>query len=179
MDSVIVSKEIIENKIHVIRGHKVMLDSDLALFYGVETKVLNQAIKRNISRFPIDFMFQITNEEWENLKSQIVASSWGGRRKLPYAFTEHGVLMLSSVLNSEKAIQVNIQIIRVFNNLRQLASSPVQEISEFKKLLLLYMEANDHKQQEQDNKIFDIIQVLNNLLEGPKESKQIGFRAEE
>ena len=167
--------QIIENKIFTIRGQKVMLDSDLAQLYEVETKVLNQAIKRNIGRFPSDFMFQLTNEEWGNLKSQFVTSSWGGKRKLPFAFTEHGVLMLSSVLNSEKAVHVNIQIIRVFNKLRQLATTPVQEVSELKKLLLLYIETNDHKLQEQDNKIFEIIQVLNNLLEKPRELKKIGF----
>jgi ORF6N domain len=97
-----------------------MLHSDLAELYGVETKVLNQAIKRNLDRFPEDFMFQLNDEEWLNLKSQFVISSWGGRRKLPNVFTEHGVLMLSSVLNSHQAIQVNIQIVRIFSRLRNL-----------------------------------------------------------
>jgi hypothetical protein len=98
----------------------VMLDRDLAILYGIETKVLNQAVKRNMSRFPEDFMFQLTEIEFQNLKSQIVTSSWGGTRKLPYAFTEHGVLMLSSVLKSDKAIQVNIQIMRIFTKVRQM-----------------------------------------------------------
>ena len=97
-----------------------MLDRDLAALYGIETKVLNQAVKRNMSRFPEDFMFQLTEIEFQNLKSQIVTSSWGGTRKLPYAFTEHGVLMLSSVLKSDKAIQVNIQIMRIFTKVRQM-----------------------------------------------------------
>ena len=97
-----------------------MLDRDLAILYGIETKVLNQAVKRNMSRFPEDFMFQLTEIEFQNLKSQIVTSSWGGTRKLPYAFTEHGVLMLSSVLKSDKAIQVNIQIMRIFTKVRQM-----------------------------------------------------------
>ncbi len=121
-------------------------------------------------------MFQITKEEFSNLKSQFVTSSWGGKRKLPFAFTKHGVLILSSVLNSEKAIQVNIQIIKVFNRLKQIATEPVQEVSELKKLLLLYMEVNDHKQEEQDNKINDIIIALNNFLEAPKLTGKIGFK---
>ena len=100
----------VESKIYYIRGISVMLDSDLAVLYEVETKRINEQVKRNEDRFPCDFMFQLTKEELENLKSQNATSSWGGRRKLPYAFTEHGVLMLSSVLNSERAIAVNIQL---------------------------------------------------------------------
>ncbi len=124
----ILSDDIVVNKIYEIRNLKVMLDSDLAELYGVETKVLNQAVKRNMERFPDDFMFQLTEDEWQNLKSQFVTSSWGGRRKLPFAFSEHGVLMLSSVLSSQQAIQVNIQIVRIFSRLRKLMS----EHSEFK-----------------------------------------------
>ena len=116
----LLSEETIANKIYFIRNQKVMLDRDLATLYGIETKVLNQAVKRNMSRFPEDFMFQLTEIEFQNLKSQIVTSSWGGTRKLPYAFTEHGVLMLSSVLKSDKAIQVNIQIMRIFTKVRQM-----------------------------------------------------------
>ena len=116
----LLSEETIANKIYFIRNQKVMLDRDLAALYGIETKVLNQAVKRNMSRFPEDFMFQLTEIEFQNLKSQIVTSSWGGTRKLPYAFTEHGVLMLSSVLKSDKAIQVNIQIMRIFTKVRQM-----------------------------------------------------------
>lgn len=116
----LLSEETIANKIYFIRNQKVMLDRDLAALYGIETKVLNQAVKRNMSRFPEDFMFQLTEIEFQNLKSQIVTSSWGGTRKLPYAFTEHGVLMLSSVLKSNKAIQVNIQIMRIFTKVRQM-----------------------------------------------------------
>lgn len=106
--------------IYVIRDQKVMLDKDLAELYEVETKVLNQAVKRNISRFPNDFMFQLTNEEGDSLRSQIVTSKIGkgGRRYLPYVFTENGVAMLSSVLNSEKAIQINVSIMRIFTRLR-------------------------------------------------------------
>lgn len=116
----IIADELVISKIYSIRGWKVMLDSDLAELYQVETRVLNQAVKRNARRFPEDFMFALTSEEWEILKSQNVTSSWGGRRKLPLVFTEQGVAMLSSVLNSETAIDVNIQIIRVFTKMREL-----------------------------------------------------------
>jgi len=110
--------EVIMNKIYLIRGQKVMLDSDLAELYNVRTKVLNQAVKRNFRRFPADFMFQLLEKEYENLRSQYVTSSWGGRRGYPFVFTEQGVAMLSSVLNSERAILVNIHIIRVFTRMR-------------------------------------------------------------
>lgn len=180
MTNVLVPLTIIENKIFVIREQKVMLDSDLAALYEVETFNLNKAVKRNIERFPTDFMFQLTKEEWEGLIFQfgISKEGKGGRRFNPYVFTEQGVAMLSSVLNSKKAIAINVQIMRVFVKLRQIASEPVQEINELKKLLLLYMEVNDHKQEEQDNKISEIIQVLNNMLEFPTEPKQIGFKTE-
>ena len=113
-------EKIIEKMIYVIRDQKVMLDKDLAELYEVETKVLNQAVKRNVSRFPRDFMFQLTTEECENLRSQFVTSSLvhGGRRYMPYVFTENGVAMLSSVLTSEKAIQINVSIMRIFTRLR-------------------------------------------------------------
>lgn len=121
MDSkLILSEETISNTIYYIRNQKVMLDRDLALLYGIETRVLKQAVRRNISRFPEDFMFELSKEEFQNLTSQIVTSSWGGNRKSPFAFTEHGILMLSSVLNSEKAIQTNIQIMRIFTKVRQM-----------------------------------------------------------
>ncbi len=106
--------EMVLDKIYLIRNQKVMLDRDLAQLYGVETKVLKQAVKRNMDRFPEDFMFELNSSEYENLRSQIVTSSWGGLRYMPMAFTEYGVLMLSSVLNSQKAIQINIPILRVF-----------------------------------------------------------------
>ncbi|MCX6113399.1 MAG: ORF6N domain-containing protein [Proteobacteria bacterium] len=118
------SKEIeikIEGMIYFVRGHKIMLDNHLASLYGVETKVLNQAVKRNIERFPSDFMFQLNRDEFTNLRSQIVTSSpeHGGRRGFPVAFTENGVAMLSSVLNSKKAIKVNILIMKTFTKLRR------------------------------------------------------------
>jgi len=116
----LIPEELIMNKIYLIRGQKVMLDNDLAELYAVETRRLNEQVKRNTDRFPEDFMFQLDQEELANLKSQIATSSWGGSRKLPYAFTEHGVLMLSSVLKSDRAIKVNIQIMRIYSRLRQM-----------------------------------------------------------
>jgi len=165
----------VQNMIYEIRGQKVMLDSDLAALYGVELRSLNQAVKRNIKRFPSDFMFQLKEEEWENLRSQIVISSYkhGGRRYLPFVFTEQGIAMLSSVLNSDRAIDVNIQIMRAFIKLRNYIFSNEslnEQIIELRKLLLLYIEKNDKK-------VNDIIIALNNLLEKPKETKTIGFRS--
>jgi len=110
----------VETLIHVIRGEKVMLDRDLAALYDVPTGALNQAVRRNLDRFPEDFMFQLTKEETQNLKSQSVTSSWGGRRKTPSAFTEHGVAMLSAVLRSDRAVRMSIGIIRAFVRMRQL-----------------------------------------------------------
>ncbi len=115
----LVAEQKILNHIYVIRGQKVMLDRDLAQMYGVETKVFNQSVKRNIERFPKDFMFCLREKEWENLRSQFVTSSWGGTRYRPNVFTEQGVAMLSSILNSQTAIEVNIRIIRVFTKLRE------------------------------------------------------------
>lgn len=140
----VIPDETIINKIYQLRNRKVMLDSDLSGLYDVETKRINEQVKRNLKRFPGDFMFQLTTEEWENLKSQNATSSWGGRRTLPYVFTEHGVLMLSSVLNSEKAIEVNIQIIRVFTKMRELLltnETILCELEELKKSV------NDHEEQ--------------------------------
>ena len=126
--------QLIQSKIYEIRGQKVMLDFDLAEMYEVETRVLNQAVKRNVRRFPDDFMFQLTVSEWDNLKSQFVISRWGGTRKLPFAFTEGGLAMLSGVLNSDIAIQVNINIMRAFVAIRQLiANPPVDRVGELEK----------------------------------------------
>ncbi len=113
-----VKDDVIIQKIHFLRGQRVMLDKDLAALYKVDTKRLNEQVRRNIDRFPKDFMFQLTSKEFSNLKSQNATSSWGGIRKLPYAFSEHGILMLSGVLNSSIAIKVNIQIIRLFVKMR-------------------------------------------------------------
>jgi len=161
----------IQNMIYEIRGQKVMLDSDLARLYEVPTHRLNEAVKRNVKRFPQEFMFQLTDEEWKNQRSQIAIFSKDTRKYLPYAFTEHGILMLSSVLNSDKAIEINIQIMKIFVSMRQFALSQndtTYQIAELRKFLMLYTEKNDMR-------INDIITVLNNLIEKPKETKRIGF----
>lgn len=143
---------IIQEKIYQIRGEKIMLDFDLAGLYDVETKVLNQAVKRNITRFPEDFMFQLTPTEYKNLKSQIVTSSWGGSRKLPFAFTEHGVTMLAGILRSEKAIHINIMVVRAFIALRQVALQ-YKELAE--KLAAL-----ENTNNQQFNEIYQALHFL-------------------
>ena len=132
------SENFLASKFYLIRGKRVMLDKELAKLYEVETRQLNQAVKRNIERFPEIFMFQLTSSEFEILKSQIVTSSWGGTRKLPYVFTEQGVAMLSSVLKSKKAIQVNIQIMIVFTKVREMLVDTLElklDIDEMKRKL--------------------------------------------
>ncbi|HOO44770.1 MAG TPA: ORF6N domain-containing protein [Deltaproteobacteria bacterium] len=156
---------VIERRIYSIRGHKVLLDLDIAELYGVETKVFTQAVKRNRNRFPDDFMFQLTREEYEILRSQIVTSSWGGRRYLPYAFTEQGVAMLSSILRSHRAIAVNIEIMRAFVKLREMVSTH--------KKLAAKLEELEQKYDEQFKVVFD---VLHQLLDVPQKThKRIGF----
>jgi len=120
MDTISPSEEVIASNILLIRGQKVMLDTVLAQLYGVETKTLNQAVKRNPHRFPKDFMFQLSDEEWENLRSQNVTSSWGGRRYLPNVFTEHGAVMLASVLNSTLAVEASLFVVRAFVSMRSM-----------------------------------------------------------
>lgn len=144
----------IESLIHVIRARQVMLDSDLARLYGVETRVLNQAVKRNIERFPEDFMFQLTEEDSQNLKSQNVISSWGGNRKPPYAFTENGVAMLSSVLRSKTAIEVNIRIMRAFTAMRSFLTNNahvfqrLETVEHHQLLLQEHLSEHDRKFEE-------------------------------
>ncbi len=146
-----------------------MLDRDLAGLYHVETRILNQAVRRNIGRFPEDFMFQLTKEELENLKSQIVISSWGGRRYMPMAFTEQGVAMLSSVLNSPAAIAVNIQVIRVFTRMRALLLT--------NKDILLQLEKLEKKTGRHDEQIALVFEYLKKLLTSPPQPRRrIGFR---
>tara|TARA_R110000868_G_scaffold15083_2_gene69236 strand:- start:290 stop:826 length:537 start_codon:yes stop_codon:yes gene_type:complete len=155
-----VPEEVIASKIYQIRNLKVMLDSDLAALYEVETKRLNEQVKRNETRFPEDFMFQLTSEEWENLKSQNATSSWGGRRKLPYAFTEHGVLMLSSVLTSKRAIAINIHIMRVYTKIREMLLTHKDILAELDKI----------KQQIGSNSTY--IELILNYLKQLEASKQ-------
>ena len=172
----------IQSKIYEIRGQRVMLDSSLAALYGVPTHRLNEAVKRNKKRFPMEFMFQLTDEEWKKLRSQFAILNQDTRKYKPYVFTEHGILMLSSVLNSEKAIDVNIQIMKIFVRMRQYAlsqSDTNEHIVELRKLLMLHIENNDYRFSEYDDKIRQIIQALNNLIEQPKKTKTIGFNTGE
>jgi ORF6N domain-containing protein len=170
----LVPEEFIARKIYLIRGCKVMLDSDLAELYQVPTKVLNQAVRRNVDRFPADFMFQLNEEELENLRSQIVtsSSSHGGRRHAPYAFTEHGVAMLSSVLTSKRAVALNILIIRAFVRLREYLATH--------KDLARKLEVVERTQNEQGANIEQIYGYIQRLLEpAPEISKRrIGFKAQ-
>jgi ORF6N domain len=161
--------ERITNRIYYIRDQKVMLDRDLAELYGVETKALKQAVKRNVGRFPEDFMFELTKHEFDNLRSQFVTSSWGGTRYFPMAFTEQGVAMLSSVLRSERAIHVNIQIMRVFTRLRQ----AILDNADLRK------ELEDLKQisEERFQIVFETLDQLINIKKNPK--KKIGFTVKE
>ena len=163
MNDIIIPNEIIENKIYLIRGQKVMIDIHLATLYGVETKQLKRQVRRNMERFPEDFMFELTDIEYEILRSQFGTSSWGGNRYLPLVFTEQGIAMLSSVLNSPLAIKVNIQIIRVFSKIRETLSDGLNmklDIEEIKKKLTnhdqnieLVFSYLDELMEKQDNKV--------------------------
>jgi phage regulator Rha-like protein len=169
---------IIQQKIFEIRGQSVMLDFDLAGLYGVETRVLNQAIKRNSDRFPKDFMFQLTRRDLANLKSQIVTSRWGGTRKLPFVFTEHGVTMAANVLKSKKAIKMSIAIVRAFISLKQMAlqhKDLAERLEELRKEL-------HERIGEHDTQLAAIYDAIENLLDDKAEKKnwaereRIGYR---
>lgn len=167
----LVAEQKILNHIYVIRGQKVMLDRDLAQMYGVETKVFNQSVKRNRERFPKDFMFSLSEKEWENLRSQFVTSSWGGARYRPNVFTEQGVAMLSSILNSKTAIEVNIRIIRVFTKLREYALTHADILRQLAQL------EKDVKGHGRD--IENIFAVLKELIEKQRTApprNKIGFK---
>jgi len=170
----LISREVVERKIYLIRGHNVMLDKDLASLYGVETKNLNLQIKRNIKRFPEDFMFQLSKEE--NLRLQIATSSYGGRRYLPYVFTEQGVAMLSSVINSERAIMVNIAIMRAFVRLREILLTHKDLAAKIEALELKYRN-HDMKFSEYDAHIEAIFEAIKQLMAPPAEKPKprIGF----
>ena len=210
---------LVESKIFLIRGKQVMVDRDLAELYGVETKRITEAVKRNIERFPEEFRFQLTSEEYDFLRSQFATSkvekdrlrsqsvtlnnvkdslrsqiatldeendSLRGKHSkyLPYVFTEQGVAMLSAVLRSETAVQVSIRIMNAFVQLRHYVSSQIvktddkAELAEIRRLLLLHIDHCDKKFSEQDRKISQIIQVLNNLIEKPKSERKIGFTSD-
>ncbi|SEG27254.1 ORF6N domain-containing protein [Algoriphagus boritolerans] len=165
----LLSEERVLQLIHKIRNQKVMLDSDLAEMYGVPTKRLNEQVKRNLDRFPMDFMFQLDEEEWEILKSHFATSSWGGRRTLPYVFTEQGVSMLSSVLNSPQAIQVNISIMRIFVKVKEWALNYGELALKIKELEKNSSEYHDH--------IAHIYQLIEELLRPTLENRPaIGFK---
>lgn len=162
-NKIMIPDEIITNQIYLIKGKKVMLDRDLANLYNINTKVLKQAVRRNIDRFLDDFMFELNKQEFTDLRSQIVTSSWGGARYTPMAFTEQGVAMLSSVLNSKEAIKVNIQIIRVFTKMRELLSAH--------KEILQKLEQLEKKDVEQDEKIMLIFEYLKQLEKVKQEER--------
>lgn len=171
---VLVTEQKILNRIYVVRGEKVMLDQDLAEMYGVETKQLKRQVKRNTERFPKDFMFELTAKEFENLRSQIGTSSWGGTRYMPMAFTEQGVAMLSSILNSKTAIEVNIRIIRVFTKMREYALTHKEILMQLGKL------EKEVKGNSKD--IENIFMVLRELIEKqstpppPPKRNTIGYK---
>ncbi len=166
----------VEGLIHIIRGQRVMLDSDLASLYGVPTKVLNQAVNRNRERFPEDFAFRLTLQEFRNLKSQFVTSSsgYGGKRKLPRVFTEQGVAMLSSVLRSPTAVRVNIEIMRAFVRIRRLLATPGELVAQLQRLA--------ETVQLHDEQLRVIGEVLRKMLQPPPDDgpkRRIGFQPPE
>ncbi|MEI6863410.1 MAG: ORF6N domain-containing protein [Candidatus Omnitrophota bacterium] len=173
----LVQQNIIERKIYLVRGRKVMLDSELAGLYGVETKNLNLQVRRNIRRFPEDFMFKLTKEE--NLRLQFATSSYGGRRYLPYVFTEQGVAMLSSILNSERAIDVNIAIMRAFVRLRDILLTHKDLAAKIATLELKYKN-HDMRFSEYDKHIMAIFEAIKKLMAPPPEKPRriIGFKQE-
>ena len=165
--SKVMQLELIEQKIFSIRGYKVMFDRDLALLYGVETKYLTRQVRRNISRFPDGFMFKLSQDEF--LRCQNVTSSWGGRRYLPYAFTEQGIAMLSSVLNSERAIQVNIAIIKTFVKLLEVLATHKELAQRLAEL--------ERRMDKKDNEIMALFEAIRKLTAPPPEKPKhkIGF----
>jgi hypothetical protein len=161
----------VDSHIRTIRGQRVILDSDLATLYQVQTSRLNEAVRRNRERFPADFMFQLTNQEFKNLISQIAISSsgYGGRRKLPYAFTEHGIAMLSSVLNSERAVQVNIMIVRAFIRLREMVAQS--------KDIAVRIEKIERKQDRVASVIEVLVEDIDKLADEVKQMKRVPAKA--
>jgi hypothetical protein len=173
-EGLILSDEVVLSKIYYVREHKIMLDSDLADLYEVETKYLKRQVKRNLLRFPADdFMFELTRDEFENLRCQNGASSWGGLRYMPMAFTEQGVAMLSSVLNSTRAIRVNIQIIRIFTRMREMLFNQKDIL-----LKLEQLERQTLKNTEDVQKVFDYLKQL--LIPAEQVNRRrIGFRQDD
>ena len=173
-DQSLLSEETISNKIYFIRGQKVMLDSDLAILYGVETKVLKQAVKRNLSRFPEDFMFELSKFEYDSSRSQIVTLKNGrgsNLKYLPFAFTEHGILMLSSVLKSDKAIQTNIQIMRIFTKVREMLLDTTEI-----KLDILQIQKKLENHDKNIELVFSYLDELTEEKETESERIKIGYK---
>ena len=177
MENEIITSRSLDDMIFTIRGQKVMLDRDLAQLYEVPTYRLNEAVKRHKNRFPEDFMFQISREELlEVIANCDILSNLRFSHTTPYAFTEHGVAMLASILNSDKAVNINIEIIRAFVRLRQYYNSnQFQNVEDLRKMLLLHIDKCDNKFEEHENTIDDIIHVLNNLIDSPNPKRTIGF----
>ena len=165
------SPQALAGRIVVIRGQRVLLDTDLAQLYEVETRRLNEQIKRNMGRFPLDFMFQLTRDEFEILKSQIATSSWGGRRKLPLAFTEHGAIMAASVLNSDRAVEMSVYVVRAFVQLRAVLLDH--------KALADKLTALERRVSHHDNSLAEVIDAIRALMAQPKPANRpIGFTAD-
>jgi hypothetical protein len=171
---ILLPDEAIMSKIFIVRGQKVMIDHDLAELYEVETKALKQAVKRNIDIFPEHFMFELTENEFKNLRSQIVTSNWGGQRYLPFVFTEHGVLQLANVLKSPRAKKMSIRIIEVFLKMREMLSTH--------KEILLKLEEIERKHKDHDDKIMLIFEYIKQLEQTKQEEleyrnrKPIGYK---
>jgi len=164
--------EVVEQSIHLVRGQRVMLDSDLAKVYGVSTKQLNQQVRRNLSRFASDFAFQLTASEFTNLRSQIVTSSYGGRRFFPWAFTEHGAIMLASVLNSEVAIDASLRVVRAFVRLREMISANAELARKFAEL--------ERRLDTHDAQLAQLFAAIRQLLApAPEKKREIGFHVKE
>lgn len=165
---VLVPIEQIAQSILILRGHRVLLDNNLAALYGVETRRLNEQVRRNRSRFPADFIFELTDEEFANLKSQFATSSWGGRRKRPLAFTEHGAIMAATVLNSPRAVEMTIYVVRAFVQLRDMLASNQQLAEKFAEL--------ERKVSSHDQAITGILRAIRELMNPPLPKKRsIGF----
>ncbi len=167
----LIPEEIIERKIFIIRGQKVIIDKDLAELYEIKTKEFNRSVKRNLVRFPTDFMFQLSIEELQNLRCHFGTSSWGGRRYLPYVFTEHGVAMLSAILKSEKAVEMSIFIIRAFIKMRELLATHKDLANQIEKI--------QTQQKDQGARLSSLHSLVKQLITMPqKPKKKIGFETE-
>ncbi len=167
----LVPAEFVECRILSIRGLNVILDADLAELYGVETRALNQAVRRNADRFPEDFAFRLTTDEFANLRSQSVISSWGGRRTPPYAFTEHGAIMAANVLRSDRAIEMSVFVVRAFVKLRGMLASQVE--------MLRKLEELEDKVGEHDEALRSIVEAIRRLMAPDRRTPRIGFEVEE